>query len=127
MNRPGSRLPRPSAAVLAVLRAALALVVLLGTTSAHELLHGHSSEPGSGVLEVHGSDCEHEPESAPHDSRTCLQCKSGRHEALAAGNVLGTGLLVPSASRIVPSTSLDRPSSLQVSGPLGARAPPTLG
>ncbi len=101
----------------------VALSAALASEPFHAWLHAEHGVEWSGHREIHGGDCEHQPEHQAHDD--CLLCANGHGSSVtpprpAACDAPATCVTTPPAD--APSL---RPTLAL--GSLGARGPPVRG
>ena len=107
--------------------ALLALLVLVSGEGFHELSHAEfgarTSHVPSGQVEVHGSNCPHQPRAPHHDRHECLLCQHrAALDSLALPEAVVTGQPLRAVARCRELADVARTSC--VPGILGARGPP---
>jgi hypothetical protein len=118
-----------SAPLLRWLRAALAVLALLGSDGLHEALHSGSgpapvtAQPCGEGLEIHAGDCQHRQDLHEPHGHGCIVCKGGRAHELLLVAACAACVAADTHEQVATGGTAAAPRAC-LPGTLGARGPP---
>jgi len=106
-----------------VLLSLVALIAAIASEPFHDWLHTEQAAVWSGHREIHGGDCDHQPEHLADDG--CLLCARGHAASIAPPRPDADREPTTTVAALRVDASVPRPASAR--GTLGARGPPARG